>query len=82
MKEENLVGECIDIYHDKKIDKLNAELVHVGGDVKNGEGYYAIDLSNWTGNGKHLVRLHILDAIELKAVIDKLVYEASINGGK
>jgi hypothetical protein len=77
-KEEDICGEVIDIHHDKKVQKLNSQLVHVGGDVTNGDGYYAIDISDWTKESKHLVRLHILDAISLKAVIDKLVFETTI----
>lgn len=82
MKEKNICGEGMDLGFDKKVKKLNLELVHVGGNVKAGDGYYAIDLGDWTKSGRHLVRLHILDAIELKSVIDKLVYEATVDNGK
>jgi len=51
IKEQNCCGECMDLLFDKKVKRLNAELVHVGGNVREGDGFYAIDLSNWTKNG-------------------------------
>lgn len=77
-KEYSVSGQVLDLFHDDKIKKLNVQLVHVGGNVANGDGYHAIDLEDWTGKdtSKKLVRLHIKDAIALKAAIDTAVYEA------
>ncbi len=77
MAERDICGEVIDLHHDSKITKLNVQLVHEGGDVKNGEGCHLIRLENWSKETpKILVTPHIKDAIRLKSVIDGLVYDA------
>ena len=76
MKEYTEVcGEVIDLFHDKKIQKLNAELAvtNIGAPV--------IILQDWTdeGKSKDLITLHLKDAIRLKAVFDSLIIDASIH---
>lgn len=75
MKERPVCGYDKEIMYngqDKK-EVLDLELIKIGGNVKNGDGYYAIELRL---NNKKLVRLHILEAIELKSIIDCLVYDS------
>jgi len=69
-KYTEIMGEFMALHHDPKIGELNAEL------AVDEMGAPLIILQDWTqeGKSKDLVRLHILDAIRLKAVIDGLIY--------
>ena len=67
----NICGEVIDLFHDKKITKLNAQLAVTK------EGAPVIVLEDWSKKDKsrHLVTLHVKDALRLKAVFDCLVVD-------
>jgi hypothetical protein len=79
MKREEITGISTDIcYNNFKKTKLNIELVRV--DLGDGQIYYEIEFSDWTKERtKRYFNLHIKEAIELKAMIDTLVYDAIIN---
>jgi len=69
LKVENICGEDKDIYYDKKVKRLNLELV-------NNKGCPLIVFQDWTGkDSKHLFALHLKEAVELKAIIDNLVID-------
>ena len=74
MKYKEVCGEVIELHHDDKIDKLNAELAvdEIGTPV--------IILQDWTkeGKSKDLVVLHVKDAMRLKAVFDSLLIDANL----
>jgi len=75
MKYKEICGEVIDLFHDKKIDKLNAELAvtELGAPV--------IVLQDWTKEeeSEDLVMLHLKDAMRLKAVFDSLIIDATLH---
>jgi len=73
VKYTEICGEVIDLWHDPKIQKLNAEL------AIDDNGAPLIVLQDWTGKGKDIVRLHIQDALRLKAVIDGLIFSFNFN---
>ena len=68
---EEICGEEIQIHYDKKVKKLNLEF------AKDNIGSPVILLQDWTvkGTSKHLLTLHIKEAIQLKAVIDSIVVD-------
>ena len=72
---KNIMGQCKEIFYDAKVNNLNLELVRSSfGDNNH---FYCIQISDWTKKKeKVFVTLHIKEAIELKAIIDTLVYEA------
>ena len=72
MKEKikRISGEVKDILYDKKITKLNLQL------AKDELGTTIIVFENWTINkSKELFRLHIKEAIKLKAMIDNAIVD-------
>jgi len=66
---EKISGEVMDIHYDEKIEKLNLGLAR---DKCNSP---VILFEDWTKEGEHLLTLHIKEALELKAIIDKLVFD-------
>lgn len=82
MKTEEICGIEKEINYDDKIERLNFELkkVYLKDDK---EGFYAIDVENWKINGgcKLLFRMHIQEAIELKSIVDSLVFDALSHKG-
>lgn len=70
-KYTEVCGEVVELWHDSKIKALNAEL------VVDEMGAPLIILQDWTqeNKSKDLVRLHIKDAIRLKAVFDSLIHD-------
>ena len=75
-KKHTVCGEWLEIFYDKKIDKLDFSLIEIT-DIDGGINY-KIAIENVTNNmkPKKLVELHIKEAIEIKSIIDKLVYES------
>lgn len=71
-------GQVMNIYYDKKCDKLNLELVKKKFRIPSNEHYYEIHFQDWSKDNKSktLLKLHIKEAIELKSIIDNLVYAA------
>lgn len=76
MKEEkkDICGEVIDLFQDKKINKLNFELAVLN------NGTPVIILQDWTKENKSrdLVTLHLKEAVQLKAVIENLLLDATL----
>lgn len=68
-------GEIIELHHDKKISILNCEL------AVDKMGSPVILLQDWSVDEKsrHLVTLHLKDAIRLKAVFDSLILDATLH---
>lgn len=78
--QDPICGTVMNLFHDKKIKKINFNLIRCtndyGGEI---DVHYVVDLEDWTSKDDkvvHLVRFHIKDLIDLKSVIDNLVYEA------
>ena len=70
MKEKSICGHIDSINYDRKIDKLNFELVR---DVM---GIPMIVFHDWSKKrGREILRLHIKEAIQLKAIIDCFVID-------
>jgi len=71
LKISAICGEVKQLCYDKKVDKLNLEL------AIDGIGCPVIIFEDWTkkNKSKELFRLHIKEAIELKAVIDNLIFD-------
>ena len=67
----NVCGESKSIAYDNRISMLNVEL------IIDKQGSPCIELQDWTKHerSRKLVRLHIHEAIELKAIIDKLLMD-------
>jgi hypothetical protein len=78
-RRKDICGITGKIHYDGEIEELNLELVRVG---TKKDGYFAIEFQDWTDDdepiAKTLIRLHIKEAIELKAKIDQLVYDATL----
>lgn len=74
-KYENIGGTTLDTMYDRRYKCVDLELVqvHLGE-----ESYFEIHIDATTEKGKfkHLLKLHIKEAIELKSIIDNLVYDA------
>ena len=69
-----ICGEVIDIVFDDKVEKLNSEL------AISKEGAPLIILQDWTNDrSKTLLKLHLKEAIELKAVFEKLILDATLH---
>lgn len=66
-----ICGQVIDLMYDEKIKKLNFEL------AKDKNGAPIIILQDWTkvNASKDLVKLHIKEAVEIKAVIDNIIID-------
>ena len=72
-KEEGIEGIRKDIHFDDKRAVLDIDLVKVS---NNEGGYFRIDLNT---EDESILKLHIQEAIELKSVIDSLVFSAVTN---
>ena len=73
-----LGGEVKEIMYDKKIKKLNVELAKINIAISSrGHDMPLILFEDWTQDKKikHLFTLHIKEAIELKAILDKLLFD-------
>ena len=82
-KTENIGGYTFETYYDRRYKNIDLELVRV---VLNDKvlcheeiTYYQINIEATTKNKKikNILKLHIKDAIELKSIIDNLVYDAN-----
>jgi len=65
-----ICGEVLNINYDDKIKIINAEL------AQDSIGTNLIILQDWTKKSKNIITLHIKEAIELKGVIDRLIYDS------
>lgn len=73
VKDMDVCGQVTPICYDDWVKELNIQLVRRDGT----DGYFVIKLQDWTrNNSTTLVTLHIKEAIELKSIIDNLVYAA------
>lgn len=72
MKRNNVSGIEMDLFYNKKKTKLNIELVRV--DLGNDAIYYELD---FTDDKKRFFTMHLKEAIELKAMIDCMIYDAT-----
>lgn len=74
--DEQICGECKEIVYDNKITHLNLELVKVCD--KDGNCHFEIHFQDWSKEDKMkvLFKLHVEEAIELKCMIDKLLYNS------
>lgn len=79
MKIENICGTTLEIYYDDRYECIDLELVKVFLSKEDKEGHYQIHLEATLKDKKfkNLLKLHIKDAIELKSIIDNLVYDAN-----
>ena len=77
IKKEEVCGIEQEIHYDKEIMRLNLELVSVM--LPDEEPYYEIHFQDWKKDGKckTILKLHIKEALELKSIIDQLVYDAT-----
>ena len=75
-KENNICGTEFVTNYDKRYKCVDFELIKIG---KNKDAYYEIHLiaTNKDGSFTNLLKLHIKDAIEIKSIIDNLVYDAN-----
>lgn len=83
---QGVCGQTLDLHYDDNSDKvqltdIDLELVKVLWNKKeisvpNGEAFYAIDFIK---KNKRILRLHIKEALELKGIIDSLVYDANLD---
>lgn len=76
-KESGVCGETMEIFYDKKIDRLDFELIEVKSKVDN-KNYYKIAVNDMTdvNKPKLLFKLHISEALEIKSIFDKLAYNS------
>ena len=70
-KEIEICGEYKELFYDKKVKILNLEL------AKDSIGSPIIIFQDWTkkNKSKELFRVHIKEAIEIKAIIDNLIID-------
>lgn len=69
-----------EIHYDRKVEKIDVDLVHVGGSVKTADGYRMLVFTDISAKNpdrhKHLFQLHIKEAIQLKSLLDELIYDS------
>ena len=82
-KTENIGGYTFETYYDQRYKNIDLELVRVVFKDKvlfhEEIPYYQINIEATTKNKKikTILRLHIKDAIQLKSIIDNMVYDAN-----
>lgn len=77
--EDPICGEGKKIRYDQKTMSLDVELVRVLLGEDDDEGHYEIVFCDGSGKGEEFFRLHIKEAIELKSIIDNLVFDSVID---
>ena len=76
MKREEISGIDMDLFYNRKKINLNIELVRV--DLGDDAIYYELEFEdNTKSKTKRFFTLHLKEAIELKAMIDCLIYDAT-----
>lgn len=78
MKIERIGGYTFETMYDERYKCIDLELVKVYLSKDDKEGHYQIHIDATTKKKfKNILKLHIKDAIELKSIIDNIVYDAN-----